>query len=259
MKQIKAVILAAGKGTRLGKLTDAVPKPLLRLHGKPVLEYILDGIAKTGIADICLVVGHQAFKIETWINQEYLTNLYTNPWRRELSINFIQQNCLNGTGGALLLAKDWVGKDNSIVTYGDILLSWSVYNRILNKFREKEKYWFLVGNTTDDPSSGAAIYYKDDLVIEFIEKPPKESPYTDLNNAGCYVFTPSIFQFLEETTVSQRGEIELTDPIIRRVNETKDVYLIRTKEEEFWYDIGNVDSFYNLNKTVNWIKKIKNT
>jgi len=256
---MKAVILAAGKGTRLGKLTDTIPKPLLQLHGEPVLEYILDGIAKTGITDICLVVGHQDSKIEAWINQEYLANFHTNHWRRDLRINFIHQKFLNGTGGALLLTKDWVGKSNSLVTYGDILLSWSVYKRILNKFREKEKYWCLVGNTTDDPSSGAAIYYKEDLVIELIEKPPKDSPYTDLNNAGCYVFTPSIFQLLEETKVSQRGEIELTDPIIRSVHENKDVFLVRTKEEEFWCDIGNVDNFYNLNKSVNWIKKIKNT
>ncbi len=259
MKQIKAVILAAGKGTRLGNLTEAIPKPLLLLHRKPVLEYILDGVAKTGITDICLVVGYQAFKIETWINQEYLTNFHTYSWRKELNINFIHQHYLNGTGGALLLAKDWVGKDNSFVTYGDILLSWSVYERVLNKFREKEKHWFLVGNTTDDPSSGAAIYYKEDLVIEFIEKPPKDSPYTDLNNAGCYVFTPSIFQFLEETTISQRGEIELTDPIAKRVHETKDVFLIRVKEEESWYEIGHIDNFNNLNKSVDWIKQIKNT
>ncbi len=259
MKQIKAVILAAGKGTRLGKLTDDVPKPLLLLHGKPALEYILDGIAKMGIADICLIVGHQASKIESWINQEYLTNFQTNPWRKKLRINFIHQQNLNGTGGALLLAKDWVGKDNSLVTYGDILLSWSAYKRVLNKFREKEKHWVLVCNTTEDPSSGAAVYYKDDLVIEFIEKPPKDSPHTNLNNAGCYVFTPSIFQYLEETSVSQRGEIELTDPIIRRVNETRDVFHIRVKEEEFWYDVGNIDSFYNLNKSDDWIKRIKNT
>ena len=152
MKQIKAVILAAGKGTRLGKLTEAVPKPLLLLHGVPALEYILDGIANTGITDICLVVGYHATKIEKWVTHDYLSNFSENTWRKELKISFSHQQNLNGTGGALLLAKEWVGKNNFLTTYGDVLLSWSVYKRILENFQVKEQNWFLVGNKTEDPS-----------------------------------------------------------------------------------------------------------
>ena len=95
-KLLKAILLAAGKGTPLRPLTDTTPKPLLPLHDHPIMEYILDGISRAGVKEICLIVGYKAESIETWVNSEYLSqeNIDQNPWRQDLQFNFIFRKIL---------------------------------------------------------------------------------------------------------------------------------------------------------------------
>jgi UDP-N-acetylglucosamine diphosphorylase / glucose-1-phosphate thymidylyltransferase / UDP-N-acetylgalactosamine diphosphorylase / glucosamine-1-phosphate N-acetyltransferase / galactosamine-1-phosphate N-acetyltransferase len=257
-KPLKAVVMVAGKGTRLRPLTDTTPKPLLPLYQHPILEYILDGIALTGIREIALIVGYKAEMFKDWIGTKYLANRGKVPCRANLKIDFIFQENVNGTGGALLLAKDWIGSAYAFVTYGDILMSWTVYSQMVDIFQKNNLKWFLVGNITSDPSSGAAIYYTDHLITGFIEKPPKTAPPTDLNNAGCYIFPPEIFALLAKTPLSPRGEVELTWPIIERVNQKLSPYLIKMTPEEFWCDVGTVPVYEQLQKDPTWVTRVKN-
>lgn len=258
VKPLKAVVLVAGKGTRLRPLTDSVPKPLLPLHGSPILEYILDGIILSGISEICLIVGYLEEQILDWINQIYLKNTRNAPWRSTAHIEFIHQEEVNGTGGAVLLAKAWVGSTHCFVTYGDILMSWSTYAEMVDIFQKNKLDWLLVGNPTDDPSMGAAIYYEQNWIRNMIEKPPKTAPHTDLNNAGCYIFPSTIFELLEQTPLSPRGEIELTAPIIDRIHKKQSPFLVKLGPGEFWCDVGTVAVYEKLQSTTDWIPKVKN-
>jgi NDP-sugar pyrophosphorylase family protein len=257
IRPLKAVILAAGKGNRLRPLTDSIPKPLLPIHGHPILEYILDGLALTGITEFCLVVGYKEELVRDWIANDYLKQekspLALEIHRPELRISFITQTEINGTGGAVLLTKEWVGENYMLVTYGDILMSWSVYDRLVGMFRINYLDTLLVGNPTEDASAGAAIYYEGYKIKDFIEKPPKTAPPTDLNNAGCYIFPPSFFDQLQTTPLSSRGEIELTWPIIENVRAGHGPFLIKMKPEEFWCDVGTVPVYERLNATKDWM------
>lgn len=260
-RPLKAVVLVAGKGTRLRPLTDVTPKPLLPLFDEPLLEYILDGIVRTGIEDIALIVGYKAEMFKEWIDLSYLKpeQIQKNPWRQGCKFEFIMQTNVNGTGGAVLLAKDWVGSSYCFVTYGDILMSWSVYERIVETFQKNKLEWLLVGNPTTDPSAGAAIYYEGFTILDFIEKPPKSAPKTDLNNAGCYIFPSEIFPLLENTPLSSRKEIELTWPVIERVKNKNCLHLIKMTKDEFWCDVGTVDVYNGLINDSSWLKQVKNT
>jgi NDP-sugar pyrophosphorylase family protein len=249
----KCLVLAAGKGTRLRPYTDHTPKPLLKLQGKPILEYILEGIIKlTPIREFCMIVGYKKEMIEEWCQNEFSKRMESegNP----ISFKFIEQKEINGTGGATLLAKEWVGSENFMEVYGDILVFHPIYQRLYQKFstqleqsgNQSLKYT-LVGNYTSDPSSGAAIYVDENNVItDMIEKPPKDAKPTCFNNAGLYVFTPKIFEELENTGLSPRGEIELTAPIIQQIKEKDPPLFVSMTKEEFWCDVGTKQVFDEL-------------
>ena len=108
---MKAVILAAGKGTRMGELTQEVPKPMLKVRGKPILEHIILGLVGAAIRDIFIVTGYRAETIESYFNDG-----------RKLGVRLAygRQEVQDGTGKAPELAKDFVGTSSFVLTYGDI-------------------------------------------------------------------------------------------------------------------------------------------
>ena len=108
---MKAVILAAGKGTRMKELTNEVPKPMLQVEGKPILAHILGGLMTAGIRDFCIITGWRAEAIEA---------CFGDGTRLGAAIRYARQVVQDGTGKAPELAKDFVGADNFLLTYGDI-------------------------------------------------------------------------------------------------------------------------------------------
>ncbi len=109
---MKAVILAAGKGTRMGDLTDEMPKPMLRVHDRPILEHIITGLREVGIQEFRIITGWQA---------EVIENHFRDGADLGVSISYIRQEVQDGTGKAPELAKGFVGKEAFLLTYGDIL------------------------------------------------------------------------------------------------------------------------------------------
>src|SRR5215470_4318153 len=109
---MKAIILAAGKGTRMRELTQELPKPMLKVQGKPILEHIIDGLRTTGIGEFCVITGYRADVIE---------NYFASGSRLGIQISYARQVVQDGTGKAPELAKSFVGADNFLLTYGDIL------------------------------------------------------------------------------------------------------------------------------------------
>ncbi len=262
----KCVILTAGKGTRLQPYTYYAPKPLLKLHGKPILEFIIDGIViHTPIREFLMIIGYKGEMIQKWCNEYYFRKMKAKGI--PISFTFIEQKEINGTGGATLLAEHWTGSENFMEVYGDILVYQPIYGELYKKFASQfensehldkfnAKYAF-VGNYTTDPSSGAAIYVDGSgMVTEMIEKPPKTAPPTNFNNAGLYIFTPRIFDELKKTGLSPRGEIELTAPIIEQIRNRNPPLFIGMKKEEFWCDVGTKAVFEALDLDETLEKKV---
>ena len=113
-----------------------------------------------------------------------------------------------------------------------------VYERIIDTFQKNNLEWFLVGNPTEDASAGAAIYYHDYWIDDMIEKPPKTAPPTDLNNAGCYIFPPEIFEALRSIKPGKGGEVWLIDAINLLKEQGVPVYTVEIEGAKY-YDTGN--------------------
>src|SRR6185436_7572740 len=123
---MKAVILAAGKGTRMKELTQELPKPMLEVQGKPILARILEGILAAGVRDVFIVTGFRAEVVESYFGDG-------SKWQARLA--FGRQLVQDGTGKAPEVARDFIGDSPFILTYGDILVPPETYQRMVHRFQ----------------------------------------------------------------------------------------------------------------------------
>ena len=214
---MKAVILAAGKGTRMGELTNALPKPMLLVQGKPILEHIVQGIAGAGIRQFCIVTGYRAEVIESY---------FGDGSRWNLDITYARQKVQDGTGKAPEAAKDFVGADDFLLTYGDILVKPVTYQRMLARFREREFSALVTVTAGQDVTKGGIDLFDEQFCLCRIIEKPTTAQIEQLRqegslkpgeplwyNAGVYMFRPVLFEFTARLQKSPRGEYELTDAL----------------------------------------------
>ncbi len=221
----KAVTLAAGRGTRMQGLTEDCPKPMLPIGDRPMLAHQIERLEQAGVRDILVIVGYKA---------EMVRDYFAAHPPAVAKLSYVVQQKQDGTGSAAMLARAFAGSDPFLMTYGDNIVSSEVYAGLLAAAEGAEMA--LSVKHVDDPYQGGAVYTEGDRVTKIIEKPPKGTSTTNWNNAGIYVFGPSIFEALDRIELSPRGEYELTDAVHAIVNAGKRVawYEIRG----FWRDIG---------------------
>jgi NDP-sugar pyrophosphorylase family protein len=196
---MKGIILAAGRGTRLRPWTDEIPKPILELAGRPILDYIFDGFVDAGVDDLCLVIGYLGRKIIDHYGGDY----------RGMKIRYYEQKELLGTGHALLLAEEELKGVDFMLAFGDVLVDPENY-RALVGFHDRGGFEASISiNHIDDPYTGAAVYMDGDRVVRLIEKPPKGESTTNWNNRGIFIFKPAIFDEVHALKKSPRGEYDL--------------------------------------------------
>jgi UDP-N-acetylglucosamine diphosphorylase / glucose-1-phosphate thymidylyltransferase / UDP-N-acetylgalactosamine diphosphorylase / glucosamine-1-phosphate N-acetyltransferase / galactosamine-1-phosphate N-acetyltransferase len=219
---MKAVILAAGKGTRMRELTQELPKPMLRVHGRPILEHIIEGVKSAGITEFFIVTGWKAEVVE-----EY----FGDGRRLGVSIQYGRQIVQDGTGKAPELAKDFVGRDDFLLTYGDILVKPETYAAMLQRFREGPFAGVLTVTGSEDVTKGGLMFFDEQFCLRrLVEKPSREQVEQLTRegwikagqpvwyNAGIYLFQPRVFDFTARLEKSPRGEYELTDAFTAMVN-----------------------------------------
>ena len=225
MQLSKAVILAAGRGTRMGSLTSALPKPMLPLHGKPILEHQIERLEGVGIERVLLITGYKAELVEGHFNRHPPASA---------AVSYRRQPTANGTGSAALLARDFVSSDGFLLTFGDILVDQSVYRAVLDAMDRFDAV--LTVKHVDDPHRGAAVYADGDRVTGIVEKPPPGQSETNWINAGIYGFRRAVFEELERIPVSPRGEYELTDAVSSMIE--GGIGFGRIPIDGFWKDVG---------------------
>ncbi len=227
----KAVLLAAGRGTRLGTLTERTPKPLVEVAGAPLITHIAIALAEAGIHDMAIVTGHLAERLDAWAESFNLAH-------PEAHVTTIRQRELNGTAGAMLAARDFVnGDDAFLFGWGDILMDRKNYSRFVTHARSERYDLLLAVNRTRDPWRGAAVYVNDDMrVTRLVEKPPRGTSTTNKNSAGLFATTQHLFEYLERLTPSVRGELELPEAIAAMIADGLDVRAIDVRG--FWSDVG---------------------
>jgi NDP-sugar pyrophosphorylase family protein len=226
-----AVLLAAGRGKRLGDLIAHTPKPLLDIAGSPLISHIVDAFVGAGLANFIVVTGYLSSQIEQWAK----TYSRRNPG---IKITTVRQPELNGTGGALLAAKEHLaGEPRFVVGWGDILMDRANYPRFIHHARVDEYDLLLAVNRVKDPFRGAAVYLTKNMLVERLdEKPEAGTAKTEWNNAGLFATGPMIFDYLAKLEASPRGEFELPTAIAQMIADGRVVRAVDMRG--FWSDVG---------------------
>ena len=224
-----AVILCAGKGTRLMPLTENRPKPMIPIAGKPILEHII-GKIEDFVDNIYLIV-------------KYKKEIIINHFKNHPKITFIEQKEIDGTGYAVLMAKNHIN-DDFLVINGDVIFD--------DDLKDIMHYKNAMALTeVDNPENfGVVVLDDEDNIIELQEKP--KNPKSNLINAGIYKFEKNIFEILENLKPSERGEVELTDAIKELIQNGN---IKGIKLNGYWNDIGRPWDLLDANKHL--LKDIK--
>ena len=231
MKIKKAVIPAAGLGTRMLPISRTVPKEMLPIVDKPAISTLVEEAAAAGAEDILIITGRGKDAIENYFDYsvEYEQKLMSSGKLDKIeemrkicsmaNVYFLRQKETKGLGHAVLTAKNFVGNEPFYILYGDdiIMSETPVCSQMKSAF---EKYGKPVCGVKPVPWELVAKYCSlkaDEIekgvynVTDMIEKPKPEEVYTNLSILGRVLLTPDIFDILEETPPGAGGEIQLTD------------------------------------------------
>jgi len=191
----KALILAGGKGTRMRPLTYEIPKPMIPLKGKPLVQHIMELCRKYDIRDIILSVGYLGDKVKQHFGDG--SNL-------GIRISYVEEKEELGTAGPLNLAKGML--DGPFLMFnGDVLCTLDIPDFI--RFHEENKGLVTIALTqVEDTSSFGVVKMKGDKIVEFIEK-PSAGEESKLINAGVYIIEPEIFRYLPKGKASIERDI----------------------------------------------------
>jgi len=228
MVATRGVVLAAGRGTRLGTLTEAVPKPLLEVGGRPVLDHIVSSMVAAGVRQLTVVTGYLASQIE-----DHLAAVCPIP------VSFIRQAEFNGTAGALRLAASAIGHEPFMLSWGDIITDHDHYLAVAEAFRT-ELAAVIGVNMLDDVSMGSSVVFEEDLVVTDIIEKPVGPPPSDWNSAGVMVFGPQVWGHIETLRPSDRGELELPDAIKSMLASGEDIAALPLMGR--WFDMGTPET-----------------
>ena len=251
----KAVIPAAGLGTRFLPATKALAKEMLPIIDKPTIQYIVEEAKKSGIEDILVVTGKGKRPIEDHFDSvpELEQNLKEKgktellrlvQQTTDINLYFIRQSHPRGLGDAVLMAKDFVGDEPFVVMLGDDIMEDKVplTKQLMDRYEETHASTLAVMKVPHeevskygviDPTSETRPGLYD--VKRFVEKPPVEKAPSDLAIIGRYLLTPEIFDMLETQKPGAGNEIQLTDAI-DRLNKIQRVFAHEFKGER--YDVG---------------------
>ncbi|YCI75551.1 UTP--glucose-1-phosphate uridylyltransferase GalU [Bacillus sp. R1-10] len=255
MKKVrKAIIPAAGLGTRFLPATKAMPKEMLPIVDKPTIQYIIEEAVASGIEDIIIVTGKGKRAIEDHFDNAFeLENNLMEKNKFELlekvqapskvDIHYIRQKEPKGLGHAVWCARKFIGNEPFAVLLGDDIVQsetpclkqlMNEYDKTLSSVigvqtvpeEETHRYGIV------DPSNQNGQRYE---VTNFVEKPAKGTAPSNLAIMGRYIFTPEIFMFLEKQELGAGGEIQLTDAI-QKLNEIQRVFAYDFEGKRF--DVG---------------------
>ena len=227
---IRAVLLAAGRGTRLGALTANTAKPMLEVGGNPILHRIVAGLAAGGIQEVMVVTGHSAESLEAATG---------DGSRWGVVIRYVRQHVPDGTARAVALARDFVGDEPFFAGWGDVVVEPGNYGPIINATAGADGA--IAVNEVDDPATGAAVYVDSAMrVTRIIEKPEPGTSTTRWNNAGMMVLPAAIWPHIESLPLSPRGEYELPQAVAALVAAGCELRAVPVLGP--WFDIGTAEN-----------------
>ncbi len=233
----KAVILAAGDSTRMLPLSANQPKHLLPIAGKPLIFHTMEALEKAGIKETLVVYGYRADKLREVVESKV--------WK--MSISFVNQKERKGTAHAAGHAKKFVGKDDAILMNGDVLVGPGSFEGLI-AYHEKGGYNFTLSTKPiEDSSLYGVVVVKKGKATSLIERPEPSDIVSNLVNAGIYAVSDSLWDAIDNTELSKRGEYEITDSISKLIEQGNvGAYALPS----WWLDVGKPWDLLKANKQI---------
>lgn len=182
-----AIIVAGGLGTRLRPLTENVPKPLLPIRGKPIIEHVIKNLKKHGINNLVISIGYKAEQVQDYLGGGHSLGV---------SISYVIENEPLGTGGAVRLASRDIDKPFFLV-WGDNLMDIN-FSRMEEQFLESNAPIIMALTTREDVENFGVAKLEQNKIIAFVEKPKPEEAPSKLINAGAFILDPACLELLPE-------------------------------------------------------------
>jgi UDP-N-acetylglucosamine diphosphorylase/glucosamine-1-phosphate N-acetyltransferase len=225
---MKAVVLAAGEGVRLQPITATRPKHLIKVGGKPILEYCLDALKASGITEVVIVTHYMG---------DAIRQFFGNGERMGLKIAYVEQAEMLGTGNAVSVVEPYVDGD-FVLVYGDLLFAPEAVADVVHLHEAEKPAAVMAVVSVEKPESYGIVELENKKVVKrIIEKPVAGKSPSNLANAGLYVFSKEIFDKIKQTKASIRGEWELTDALSLLIEGDKTVLASKISKDD-WVDIG---------------------
>ncbi|MBT2655047.1 UTP--glucose-1-phosphate uridylyltransferase [Bacillus sp. ISL-18] len=258
----KAIIPAAGYGTRSLPITKAIPKEMFPLGLKPAIHYIVEEAVQSGIEQLLIVISNSKHSILDYFDHSLELEAFLKSKNKEhmlkhlelpnIDILYIKQHHANGLGDAIRLGKEFVGDEPfGVLLPDDFVISnqTPALNQLIDEYKKtkssvlglkqvKQEQLKNYGVIQGTPNSSL-------IEIENIVEKPKQNPPSDLAVIGRYIFTPAIFQCLEELREGVDGEFQLTDAI-KSLLEMEPVYGKIVSGDR--YDLGKLGDYIELMK-----------
>ncbi|NOZ59567.1 MAG: NTP transferase domain-containing protein [Euryarchaeota archaeon] len=227
---MRALILAAGRGTRLEPLTDTQPKAMLPLAGKPLLQHVIEAVRDAGIRDITIVVGYLG---------EEIRRHFGDGSELGVRLSYAEQKQRLGTAHAIAQASF---SEDFLVLNGDTLVSSEDIARLVKEHRGVAT--MALRRVRDARGYGVVTLGEDGRVRRIVEKPAK--PESNLINAGIYAFSPEVYEAIERTPLSPRGEYEITTTLELLLERGVRGVVIQGR----WLDIGTPWHYLEANRAL---------
>lgn len=223
---MKALLLAAGLGTRLRPVTNTIPKCLVPINGKPLLQYWLENLSKIGINEFLINTSYLSEQVEEFINS----------FNNKYNVTLVYENELLNTGGTLLENKDFFENETFLLVHADNL-TFCDFNTFLKSHKNRPEYCDLTMMLfkSDNPGScGVVELDKNSVVQKFHEK--VENPPSDLANGAVYICEPDIFDFLESL---DKKDIDFSNDVLPKFMGKINTYF----NDIYHRDIGTIESY----------------
>lgn len=228
----KAMILAAGYGTRLKPLTDGTPKPLLPVGKKPMIHYVLNCLKKNGIEEVVINLHYHGNMIKENLGDGSIYGL---------KIDYTEEKEILGTGGGIKNAEEYLKDDTFVVFNTDILVDIDLSDG-LNFHKEKQGIATLILRHHDTDKYNIIAVDKTQKIIDIagilgVEKPPTKGTF-----AGIHIINPEIFNFLPH------GKSSITDCYVNLIRNGQNIFGFFMNS--YWYDLGNINDYLKVNDEI---------
>lgn len=230
----KAFILAGGKGTRLRPITYEIPKPMVPIQGRPILEHTINLLRRHDIRDIIISTGYLGHKIK-----EY----FGDGSKFGVKINYIEEDKPLGTAGSLRLASPLLNEP-FIMVNGDNLFSFDLDGLVM-AHKQNGGLATMALVSVEDPSKFGVAVLKGNKIVNFVEKPERKDAPSNLINAGVYILEPEIINYLPNKTVASMIEKDIFPKLVN--DNTLFGYIL----EGQWFATDDQDRYANAIKKWN--------